>query len=638
MSVCRACGAEMPTGVGYCGSCGEELTQPGTSFDGLGSVNEDLPSLEEERQEMTVVQFVETAAGLRVCPGCGVVAPSTRTRCTLCDTMFAQNTPPIAPRSDGVFFVRVECRFECRECGQLSPLNFLDLGGTIPCVRCRMDHALELDAWSEGLAHAHAVGDLAGPDPEGRMHSGGVSISARNPFAIVGVTKTFAELQQSRFDLDDGTYKRRAIRVRASPGHPLCKQCLVVLEITIDQAGVTTTRCPKCSATATYQLPPSAVSAAEGLRGVICDEHRTDCPAVVVTTAAPDDTQSAFRVQCPNCREELPASEALRFVTCDLCGVESRVPSLVFYQLHPKQVTVDPWWLALEGPSPLRRTLERETDDSELQATTYFAKQSDAAAPLGAARLVHDPQLAFAATDVPLPPSRVATAAVRFPGIRLGPRHLVLAAVAGVAAIAVIVAVTILGFAIFGGDDRSDVRPSGPGMVPMGPAQPPSGDDLTDRTTYDVGPGCECQSDTDGDSEQDTLRLAARRHPPGVAYALDVGVEAPYFLPVGPDTAPPLTAPPADRAIVGMACVQRIVVFAAGDYATGWSAHQRRRIWTQALGSSYSPGSHATAGAAPIVCSQIRARHGIVRIPLADGRRIAIRAANGAVIDVTSGN
>src|SRR6185295_10892156 len=113
--------------------------------------------------------------------------------------------PTTAPRHDvSGYWVAVRCSFQCRSCGFAAPLDQLDIDGAVECAYCGLRQRFEPSTWTEALEFAHAVGDLAGPEPEGRYPNPSLWIAPANPFADVGETLTFSELRQAGMEMSGG--------------------------------------------------------------------------------------------------------------------------------------------------------------------------------------------------------------------------------------------------------------------------------------------------------------------------------------------------------------------------------------------------------------------------------------------------
>ena len=111
-------------------------------------------------------------------------------------------------------WVAVRCSFVCNQCRFPAPLDALDADGAVDCGSCGLHQRFEVEAWREALDFAHAVGDLAGPAPEGRHPHPTLWIGSENPHARVGDTQTF--------DRRSGI-SANGLAIEVAPGHPVCR-------------------------------------------------------------------------------------------------------------------------------------------------------------------------------------------------------------------------------------------------------------------------------------------------------------------------------------------------------------------------------------------------------------------------------
>lgn len=248
--------------------------------------------------------------------------------------------------------MKVNAEFQCRACGHLSPLNHLDLDGSVRCLRCGLDQAFAETSWQKALAHAHAVADLAGA-PEGRKADECFSIEQENPFRA-GPSALY---QESGFVLERGMQIPSTMRLYAELGEPRCEPCGGVLQLDARAADLHL-RCTHCNDARVYRLPPEALRLSPGLVAVIQDEHRSDQLVTRVEESTSDPGVVALR--CPSCGGGLQVRPGTRVVTCTYCRTSSRIPQKTLLRTGDPNVQKEAWWLAFQGPSPLRRKLERD--------------------------------------------------------------------------------------------------------------------------------------------------------------------------------------------------------------------------------------------------------------------------------------
>jgi DNA-directed RNA polymerase subunit RPC12/RpoP len=242
------------------------------------------------------------------------------------------------------FWVAVRAGFTCRSCGFLAPLDHLPEGGAVECASCGLRQAFETAALGPALAHAHAAGDLAGPNAEGRTPNARLYIGAVNPFKSLAVDHTF----DTYTDLIDG----RPLKVEVGPGHPICVTCKAPLEAGA-VGGVVSTRCPSCSATGRYLLPEGFEQLCPGLVGVVAPDHSDQLRAKQAVGAG-----GVVALACPGCGAPIGNVEGRRVVPCNFCHASVLIPLRAAAQTSegPPKSTV--WWLLFEGASPKRVDLE----------------------------------------------------------------------------------------------------------------------------------------------------------------------------------------------------------------------------------------------------------------------------------------
>src|SRR5262249_52321233 len=148
----------------------------------------------------------------------------------------------------------------------VAPLDGLDADGAVECGLCGLRQRLEVSSWSSALEHAHAVGDLAGPDPEGRTPHPSLWIGSENTLATVGDQRTFEQATSGVLSLE------------ASPGNPVCSKCAVPVMTSVTGPGAVATHCSRCGEGATYALGEAALGLGTGVVGAVAPEHRTDRP------------------------------------------------------------------------------------------------------------------------------------------------------------------------------------------------------------------------------------------------------------------------------------------------------------------------------------------------------------------------
>jgi len=298
-----------------------------------------------------------------VCGSCGIIAPRGLSSCARCGASFAER-PMGAPRIDagGGYWVAVSCTFQCRSCGFAAPLDQLDIDGSVECAYCGLRQTFDASTWTDALEFAHAVGDLSGPEPEGRQPDPGVWIGADNPYRAVGDSLTFSELRQTGMHMVDGLTIPRSLQIKASPGFPVCQKCRVPLLLQVSGDGRVRTNCTTCSESGAYALPDRARSFGEALVAVVAEEHRVDKRRA--TESAPNDA-SVSALTCASCGAPLALHGSDRTIKCQFCGTFCRVPGRYLVRAGQDKIAPEVWWMLFVGRSAKRRELEVGSDDKK---------------------------------------------------------------------------------------------------------------------------------------------------------------------------------------------------------------------------------------------------------------------------------
>ena len=290
---------------------------------------------------------------MKVCPSCGLIAPPRWTECAACGAPWGGRLTNVTRDPDDPWCVAVRCQLQCRACQRLTPLDHLDVDGTVECRHCGHEQAFPPGSWREVVGMAGALGDLAGPDPEGRFPDPRVSIAAINPHRQTGVDRQAHSATVSGLVSSGGLSVARALQIEASPGHPVCASCHGPLRVSATAARVSTT-CPTCGDATPYRTPPHVRELHEVLVGAIAPAHRDDVPEVKVAHSA---TGGPVALSCPGCGAPLTVASGGPLATCGFCHLTSRLPD----RLGPRGATEARWWwLVFRGETIARRRLLRD--------------------------------------------------------------------------------------------------------------------------------------------------------------------------------------------------------------------------------------------------------------------------------------
>ena len=264
----------------------------------------------------------------------------------MCATPYAEGT--VALPQGETYWIAVRCRFQCRSCGHLSPLNHLDMDGSVTCLRCGLDQVFDVESWRDGLQHAMRTGQ-----PE-----------HRGTFPELGVSASSAELVQSGLKIADGIMTTLSLRVDAGPGHPLCPRCREPLGVELDAGGVATSRCPTCGDGMRCALPGQARGMCKPIRAVLAEELALDRREASIDAPATGTAVGAIAIKCPHCSAPLKVTGASTIVTCEYCQASSRIPSRTMFRLGHDHPVPQVWWLQYARIAPKKPRPPRPPRDA----------------------------------------------------------------------------------------------------------------------------------------------------------------------------------------------------------------------------------------------------------------------------------
>jgi len=295
-----------------------------------------------------------------LCGHCGVIAPTEHAACSICGTDFASPPVQVALSDDGPTWVAMRCRFQCRSCGFVAPLDALDVDGAVDCGQCGLAQQFDIDAWRGALDHAHGVGDLAYPVPEGRHPHDLLWVGDDNPFVEMASTQSMSNYQEGGTSQVGGVQVFRSLMIEAGPGHPVCRKCAVPLAIEVAADGDASTRCATCGDVGVYALPDRAQDLCATVSSVVGPEHRTDRVSARLEAAA----GKPISLKYPECNGGLEATRR-EVAACPFCGTAVWIPRRA--RVHDVGAPMEPivWWVGFAGPSSARRELEQGTVPTE---------------------------------------------------------------------------------------------------------------------------------------------------------------------------------------------------------------------------------------------------------------------------------
>ncbi len=530
---------------------------------------------------------------MAICADCGAIAPRERKSCELCGAVFG-SAPPSAPELGGEqFWVVIRCEFQCRSCGFHVPLNHLDVDGAVRCLRCGVEQVFDVDLWRSGLSAAHEVGDLAGPNPEGRFPNPSRSIAAENPHARIGVAMTCAVHHRVS---GQGGLDKASLRVTAAPGFPLCEACNTPLGVAVSGGSVRAS-CARCGTDARYETPAAGLALYHNLVAVLAPEHRVDA-----ADAAEEEQGDALAVRCPNCRAPIPVDGNSYFASCDFCHTQVRIRDQTMRKLvsEPKPL---PWWVLFRGASEKRIALEQrialaggkargQIESVPLVAHSWRNRVLRALLP--AAALLAVGMIGYG-PEVERWVGRARERGIEIEGVGLGE---------------------------MGGGastSRSKVSSRSPSPSPS-PSRTTSTSATTSTSTSTStlrGAGCSCR--IGGRTAQLVVQAEAAAEEWELKPKVLLGSRA-IELKVGEDTAPPRrVAEPGLAAAIS--CADDDVLIAWGASLTRWSLSDGTPRWSARLPADLAVRQRRRADPLSLSCRKLSVRRGNVVVPTSAGRK-----------------
>jgi hypothetical protein len=246
----------------------------------------------------------------------------------------------VPPRPDGACWVRVTCEASCPGCKARGPFGAFTAEGAAECVLCGAAEAPSLFFWRVILKFAHAVGDLAGPNEEGRHPSSDVRIGTVNPYKQVGLETSEASDDESAVRESDDAPSR----LHAGPGHPLCPGCAEPIDASWDGSAHP---CARCGHAAAGVAPVAAMRTNRSLRAILPYARAIAGKAVPVA------------LECPTCKAPLSVEASANHATCKYCNASVLVPRAppADSAARPGEVCA---WLLFQGPSRKREELAQK--------------------------------------------------------------------------------------------------------------------------------------------------------------------------------------------------------------------------------------------------------------------------------------
>ncbi len=281
---------------------------------------------------------------MRVCPACGIIAPTELQSCAGCGVVISQLPEASASGSVDAMWVRVECTYKCPSCGADSPLDHLELEPKVECSKCGQIRNLDASSWGAVVRLAHDVADLGRP-----VHAS-TTLGAYNHYAFLAVKVPFAVAEGNVAEPSVAS-PVTVSRVRAAPGHPPCPSCHAPLNANASGGGHLATQCSRCGESAMYSVRPGLYTP---LQAVLADEQRVDRPAAKMESTM---WAGPITLRCASCNTQLQPIAGQPQLPCSYCRTICRIPDRARRRVY-NDITARPWWMLFGNRSPTRDALE----------------------------------------------------------------------------------------------------------------------------------------------------------------------------------------------------------------------------------------------------------------------------------------
>lgn len=230
------------------------------------------------------------------------------------------------------YFVAVRVAFHCRACGYHGPLNHIEDGDGVTCVRCAVEQKFDA-SWQEIAVFAHEVGDFGTPGAEGRFPDPEIRIDGPKPHAALGSGKSWVP----------------GPHVHATLGNPLCRACKAPV-VVVGKTPSLDVECSQCKEKRSYERAPAR---RHKLAGVIADEHEVGRRDVVLAS-----NKGAMIITCPHCNAPLSdVKDSDGGVTCRYCSAPCRISTRAHAKAGHTETPAKVWWFYFDTPSGERKRL-----------------------------------------------------------------------------------------------------------------------------------------------------------------------------------------------------------------------------------------------------------------------------------------
>jgi hypothetical protein len=283
-----------------------------------------------------------------ICSACGVTWAKESSGCSICGSDGARPRPAIA-RGDAIW-VASFAWFTCRSCGESSSMQGLETDCKVECSLCGQVQLLDPETLREAMELAWEAGDFmtrgAFPldEPE--------ALRAADPgLGELGAGSAYVEYASTGVRTGDTADLNRNVRMRLSPGHPLCETCREPLDTKLDGRELVVS-CLHCHADATYRRPANPQEIRCFPRAALDGSLREGALDARVEDAA----GGVSAIRCPVCSAGLTGVDGRGLARCVYCNTVARIaPRLRALAGASSEPTTAPYWIHFVGASPTRQ-------------------------------------------------------------------------------------------------------------------------------------------------------------------------------------------------------------------------------------------------------------------------------------------
>jgi hypothetical protein len=199
---------------------------------------------------------------------------------------------------------------------------------------------------------AWEVADFAGGEPFALDQASALEADAA-ALDELGASRAFVELTREGVSFERGADRSRNVRMRLSPGRPLCEGCREPLAARLESSGVVVS-CERCGSSETYRKPENSQGIRPFPRAALDGSLREGA----LDAAVEEAPGGVSAIRCPTCSAALVGVDGRGLARCRYCNTVSRIaPRLRAAAGALNEPSTKPYWILFEGPSPTRQKL-----------------------------------------------------------------------------------------------------------------------------------------------------------------------------------------------------------------------------------------------------------------------------------------